>query len=206
MAQPKHTDRLRTNLAYEAARIIKQLGHRDYNTARIKAARRLGCKDRKQLPNNAEIEQALMEYQQLFHAVEQGHSLNHLRQLALDAMSNLRQFSPRLAGAVLSGNADSHSPIQLHLFAGSPEQIALFLIDKGIPYQETDRVVSITRDIKQRQPSFRIYMENTELELIWFPPESMAHPPLSSIDQRQEKRVSVTQLKNIMAKDMIKDL
>jgi hypothetical protein len=203
MAHSKHTDRLRANLAYEAARIIEQLGRHDYNTARIKAAQRLGCKDQKRLPSNAEIEQALMEQQQLFHAVEQKDSMNHLRQLALDAMSNLGQFSPRLTGALLGGSANSHSPIQLHLFADSPEQIALFLMDRGIPYLEMDKYVSFTRGQKQRQPAFRFYMESTEVEIVWFPPDTMAHSPLSAIDQRPEKRVSVAQLENIIAKERV---
>lgn len=198
MARTQNNDRIRASIAYEAARIICNQGRRDYRSARTKAAQRLGYTEHKALPSNAEIEQALMQYQQLFHADRQQHLLHDLRQLALEAMTALRQFSPRLVGPILSGSVDSHSPLQLHLFTESPEQIALFLLDRGIPYREIEKTVSFSKDRKLRQPAFIFHSGDTEMELIWFPPESMAHPPLSTIDHRPEKRASITKLKEMM--------
>lgn len=198
MAQNNNRDRVRAHIAYEAARIINDLGRRDYHTARIKAAQRLGYKDQKRLPNNSEIEQALLQYQQLFHGDNQQRTLNDLRRLALDAMSHLSQFSPRLVGPVLSGSADSNSRLQLHLFSESPEQIALHLLDRRIPYQESETTVFFTKGRKQKQPAFRFHSGAFEVELTWFPSGTIGHPPLSSIDQRPEQRASIDQLKNIL--------
>jgi hypothetical protein len=199
MALPPHRDRIRISIANEAARIIHNSGQVDYNSARTKAAHRLGCRDQRKLPSNAEIEQALMEYQQLFFADEQQNSVNNLRQLALDAMTNLSRFSPHLVGPALSGNVNSHSKLQLHLFSESPEQIAFHLLEMGIPYKEADKTVSFNRGQKQRQPSFRFHSKDTEVELIWFPSGSVGRSPLSPIDQKPEKRASITQLKKLMA-------
>jgi hypothetical protein len=201
MAQPQQRDRLRAAIASEAARIIHNSGHHDYNVARTKAAQRLGCKDQRKLPNNAEIEQALIEYQQLFHAEELQQSTTHLRKLALEAMSNLEQFSPHLAGRALNGNANSKSKLQLHLFSESPEQIALHLLDSGIPYRESEISVSFSRGHRQAQPAFRFYSGETEVELIWFPSGSIGRPPLSPVDHKPEKRASIIQLKKMAGID-----
>jgi len=60
------TDRARTVLAQEAARIIVEQGISDYRLAKHKAAERLGMSERGSLPGNSEIEQAVADYQQLF--------------------------------------------------------------------------------------------------------------------------------------------
>ena len=201
MAQKQQTDRLRACIANEAARIIHDSGYVDYNAARNKAAIRLGCKNRRSLPNNSEIEQALLEYQQLFHTDEQQQSAKQLRQLAVEAMTSLEQFTPRLTGSALSGNVNQHSSLQLHLFSESPEQIALYLLNIGIPYQEDEKPILIKKGQKQRQPCFRFHSKETEVELVWFPSRSLGHAPLSPIDQKPEQRISITQLKKMMCID-----
>jgi hypothetical protein len=201
MTQNLNLDRLRASIAHEAARILNDLGQRDYNTARTKAAQHLGCKDQKRLPSNTEIEQALLAYQQLFHADNRKQSLHDLRQLAIQAMSNLKQFAPRLVGPVLSGTADSNTLLQLHLFADSPEQIIFFLMERGIPYRESEKTLSFPKGKKQRQPAFRFRSGDTEVELIWFPLGTIGHPPLSSLDQRPEKRASLAQLKTLLSSE-----
>ncbi len=191
-------ERLRTTIAYEAARIINELGELDYHKARTKAAQRLRCRDKISLPSNAEIEQALIQQRQLFHADEQKMSQRDLLQLAHDAMSSLNQFSPRLAGQILRGTADANTTLQLHLFADSPEQIAFFLIQSGIPYLEDEKAVLFPTGERRRQPMFRFQSGTTEVELIWFPPESIGHPPLSAIDQKPEQRASLTKVKSLL--------
>lgn len=198
MSRPPHKDQLRTTMAYEAARIIDESGEHDYHKARIKAAQRLRCRDKNSLPSNSEIEQALIENRLLFHADEQKSSIRALLHLAQEAMSSLQQFSPRLVGSILRGTADSNTPLQLHLFADSPEQIAFALIQSGIPYLEGDKTLSFPREEKRRQPLFRFQSGTREVELICFPPETIGHPPLSQIDQRPEKRVSLSQLNSLL--------
>lgn len=198
MSKPPQKDHLRTTLAYEAARIIEESGEHDYHKARIKAAQRLRCRDKNRLPSNSEIEQALIENRLLFHADEQNRSMQALLHLAQKAMSSLQQFSPRLAGSILRGTANSNTPLQLHLFADSPELIAFALIQSGIPYLEGDKTVLFPAGEKRRQPLFSFQSGAREVELICFSPETIGHPPLSPIDQRPEKRVSLSQLNSLL--------
>ncbi len=201
MSQHPSKDRLRISIAYEAARIIHDLGRHDYSTARNKAAQRLGCKDKRRLPSNSEIEQALLEQQLLFHADDQQLSLTHLRQLALEAMSNLQRFSPRLVGPALRGTADPNTPLQLHLFADCPEDIALFLLERGIPYIEGEKTTLFPGEKKRRLPTFSFRSDETEVELTYFPHNTIGHPPLSPVDQRPERRASLAQIKTLLKQE-----
>ncbi|MEJ2528650.1 MAG: hypothetical protein P8Z39_00850, partial [Gammaproteobacteria bacterium] len=150
------------------------------------------------LPSNSEIEQALIQQQQLFHADEQKTSQLDLLHLAHDAMTNLSQFSPRLVGEILRGTADVNSTLQLHLFADNPEQIAFVLMQSGIPYLEDDKTVRFPTGEKRRQPMFRFQSGTREVELICFPPDTIGHPPLSSIDQKPEKRASLAKVNSLL--------
>ncbi|HSY27472.1 MAG TPA: hypothetical protein VK832_08225, partial [Burkholderiaceae bacterium] len=98
-------DLLRGEIAAAAARMIAEDGS-DYHTAKRKAARQI-LGDRKAgsdiLPNNAQIEDEVRIYNQLFFGDSQPARLLHLRKLALKLMEELAQFRPYLTGAVLNG-------------------------------------------------------------------------------------------------------
>ena len=113
-------------LAQEAARIIVDQGIRDYRVAKTKAADRLGMGKRGSLPGNSEIEQAVNEHLLLFGGDSHADHLRAMRETAISAMQMLEEFTPRLVGPVLSGIADENSAINLHVFADSPEAVAMF--------------------------------------------------------------------------------
>jgi Rad3-related DNA helicase len=196
--RPDRNGNLRHRIALEAARIIADLGHHDFRRARQKAAERLGCRDRRQLPTNAEIERALQEYQRLFRGESQHAELQRLRQIAIDAMSTLEEFRPRLVGPVLSGSADKNSTIALHLFSDTPEQIAITLMEKKIPWQDGIKKVHYPRGVAKEQPLFRFHAGETEIELIWFAPEEIRHSPLSPVNDRPEKRASLEKVRDLL--------
>ena len=76
-----HSKRQATRLliAHEAARMLANQESADFQSARRKAAARLGCKDQRCLPDNTEIDAALREYQQLFKSDSQPETLQQLR-------------------------------------------------------------------------------------------------------------------------------
>ena len=130
----------RERIVQTAARIMAEEGVKDYFSAKQKAADRLGvARNSPNLPRNAEIEAALAAYQRLFRADTQPAQLRRMREIACEAMRFFRPFHPRLVGSVLSGVADGHSEITLHLFAESLEQVALHLDDAGIPHHLEER-------------------------------------------------------------------
>ena len=189
---------LRRRIAVDAARILVESGDHNYSKAGRKAAERLGCRDLRQLPSNSEIEQALREHQQLFRGEEQAGALQRMRQLALEAMESLQEFNPRLVGPVLTGTADRHSKIELHLFSDSPEQIAFYLMELRIPWRDGEKRLRYPQGVVCRQPLFRFQAGETEIELIWFPPKDLHQPPLSPLDQRPLQRASLNQLRSLL--------
>ena len=116
-------------LAHEAARIMADQGLQDPMLASRKAAARLGVGDTRQLPTPAQVEQALEEYRRLFGGIRHSRQLQQMRKTAVEAMQALNRFQPRLTGPVLQGSGDSRSPIQLHLFADTPEDVVFALLE-----------------------------------------------------------------------------
>lgn len=202
MAPRAKNPALRQRIAFEAARILVDQGSHDFPAAKRKAAERLGCTDRRQLPDNAEIELALREYQRLFRNERQSVELMRLRRLAAEAMEAMAVFSPRLVGPVLEGSADAHSKVQLHLFADAPEQIALFLMDRHIPYQLSERSLRYRGGTAQNCPIYRFRAGETEMELTVFPSICLRQSPLSPLDDQPQRRASLAQLRELLEKDL----
>ncbi len=137
---PGDAELLRAEIAAAAARMIAEDGA-DYATAKRKAARLILGNQKPRgdvLPDNAQIEEQVREYQALFFGDEHAERLLHLRRLALELMERLESFGPYLTGAVLNGTAGEHSDIHLHLFADSPKDVALFLLNAGIDYEVSE--------------------------------------------------------------------
>src|SRR3970040_818506 len=158
------TDELRQHIATDAARIMAEEGVRDFQTAKRKAAARLGLPETKHLPGNDEVDSALQEYLRLFHAGRLTQSVLRLRVLATEAMRFLEKFEPRLVGPVLSGTVTSASAIELHLTADSPEEIGFWLQEHSIPYEMTDRRLRFGGDRQQTFPAYRFTAEHGAVE------------------------------------------
>ncbi len=192
-------DRLRERIAHEAARIMHEQGIRDYGLAKRKAAERLGVPDGCGLPRNAEIEAALAAYRRLFDG-EHAARLRRLRRTALEAMRLLSAFEPRLVGSVLSGTAGAHSDINLHLFADTPEAVALFLAARHIPYEECERRLRPSAGHDPRgYPAFRFVTGEFTVELTVFPVDGLRQAPCSPVDGRPMRRAALAAVEALLA-------
>ena len=178
----------RQQLAQEAARFMIEGGIRDFGMAKRKAAERLGLSQTRNLPNNREIEQARAEYLSIFQPESQPQRLRELRETAVRAMEMLEEFSPRLVGPVLAGTADQHSPVYLHLFSDTPEQLDLFLNDRGIPFEHDERRVRSVPDKQHSYPMCRIVANDIVVEITVFPVKGQRQAPLSPVDGRPMRR------------------
>lgn len=187
-SQHGHEQQLRLRVAQEAARIISEEGIADYSLAKRKAGAHFGMAHQGQLPSNLEIEQALLEYQRLFRPDEHQADLRVRRELALQAMDLLERFSPRLVGGVLSGAAGEHAAVQLHLFAGTPEEVAIVLQERRIPYDLQERVLRIGSNLTAPYPVYEFVAGQVPVQLTVFPPEGLRQSPLSPVDARPMKR------------------
>lgn len=137
---PGDAEQLRAEIAAAAARMIAEDGV-DYATAKRKAAKLILGQQKVRgdiLPDNAQVEEQVREYQTLFFGDEHPERLRHLRLLAAEMMENLAEFSPWLTGAVLNGTAGKHSDIHLHLFADSTKDVAVYLLNANVNYEVSE--------------------------------------------------------------------
>lgn len=182
---------MRMRIAQEAARLMAEQGIADFYVAKRKAARHLGAPDTRNMPRNAEVEEALASYQRLFQAGEQAGHLSSLRLGATQAMRFLVDFSPRLVGSVLTGTAGPHSDINLHLFADTAEQVAMFLMDQNIPYDSRLKRFRLGGDETQEFPVFSFRAGEHAVELAVFPDEGRREAPRSPVDGKPMRRASL---------------
>ena len=184
----------RQQVAHEAARLMVESGIRDYQLAKRKAAGRLGMGDSRDLPRNDEIEREREAYQRLFGDEERARHVTSLRKVALEAMRLLERFEPRLVGPVLSGTADRHSEVCLHLFSDPPEAVAMFLLDRRIAFDQGEARVRFQAHAQERLPVFRFLAGEVQVELVVFSARARRRAPLSPVDGRAMRRAKLAEV------------
>ena len=191
-------DDARRLIAIEAARVITELGVRDYHEAKRRAAERLGVDDDRDLPKNTEIEAALKEYQRLFGGEAHVARVAHLRRSALEAMRFFERFEPRLVGAVLEGTADEFSAVCLHLHDDNPDALALFLDEHGIPYEQIDRHLRWSRDDEADVDAYRFDAGDVTVDLTLLPFDALRQAPLDRVDGKPMRRANVAAVRQLV--------
>ena len=193
--------RLSILLAQECARLMAEEGITDFRTAKRKAALRLAVSDKGLLPDNRAIEQALLDYQRLFQADRQPQHLRELREAALEAMHFLARFRPKLVGSVLSGTASANAAIHLHLFADTPEEVALFLMEQHFPFETSERRLKWGNGEPDSRPVFRLSVGIHDFELTVFALLDERAAPRSPVDGRPMRRAGLTDLQALLTGD-----
>jgi hypothetical protein len=198
----RHRDaqRVKTLLAQECARLMADEGIPDFRTAKRKAALRLAVANKALLPDNREIEQALIDHQRLFHADRQALRLHYLREAALEAMRFLARFRPRLVGSVLSGTAGPDADIHLHLFADTPQEVALFLMEHRVPFETADRRLKLSNSAPVCLPVFRFGAGDHGLDLTVFTPLAEREAPRSAVDGRPMRRAGLAEVQALLVR------
>lgn len=187
--QTGETGHARQLVAQETARIIVNHGVRDYRLAKRKAAERLGFNARGSLPGNTEIEAAVAEHLQIFGGDSHEDHLRLMRVAALATMQLLASFTPRLVGPVLVGTADENSVINLHVFADSPEAVALELDDIGLQFRLYERRLKSRHNQVETYAGFQFHHNNSSIEATVFPVDGIRQAPMSPIDGKPMRRV-----------------
>ncbi len=131
---------IRNEIASLAAKLIAEEGA-EYGAAKRRAVKQLLGNQKingNVLPDNAQIEHEVREYQALFFADTQPARLLHLRKLAATLMNELDKFNPYIMGAVFNGTAGEHSDIYLQLYTDNSKDVAIFLLNLGIDYEVSE--------------------------------------------------------------------
>jgi len=189
---------IQRRIAYETARILTEYQSSDQAFAIQKAASRLGVSDRRLLPTREEISLAIREQQRLFRGSDQESALEKLRTAALQAMQLLVRFRPILVGPVYEGTADSNSPVRLHLFADTPEEVIFALADLHIPWQERDRLIRFSGGVRKNMPGFQFNANGVMFELVVMPEQGPYNKPLDSLDHQPIQGATIKHLKKLM--------
>jgi hypothetical protein len=192
------SERERQVVAQEAARIIVNHGVRDYRVAKQKAVERLGFNARGSLPGNSEIEAAVANYLQIFGGESHQDLLRLMRTAALSAMELLADFTPRLVGPVLIGTADQNSAINLHLFADSPELVAMEIGDIGVAFRPYERRLKSRRGQIETYAGFEFSHCNETVQATVFPIDGIRQAPMSPIDGKPMKRVDTNAVQELL--------
>ncbi|MCS6946864.1 MAG: hypothetical protein NZM12_04545 [Steroidobacteraceae bacterium] len=195
---PPRAEHLRRAIAQEAARVMAEHGIRDFLVAKRKAAERFGVADAGMLPKNTEIEAALAEYQRLFAADAHAQSLRAQRRAAVTAMQYLAEFEPRLVGAVLSGTATQYSDVQLHVFADRAENVALKLMDNGVPFETGERRIKMNADRVLAQPCLKLEIDGQTIDVVVFPIDGIRQAPVSPVDGKPMKRAGLAEVEALL--------
>ncbi|MGK7295387.1 MAG: hypothetical protein ACNS61_06085 [Candidatus Wenzhouxiangella sp. M2_3B_020] len=194
----RSNNRIRQEVAAEAARILATEGQRNYRQAKLKAASRLGLSGRSGMPSNSEIEQELKRYQTLYGGSEHADTLSEMRAAAIEAMRFFGRFRPKLVGPVLEGTADRHSRICMHLFCDSPEEVVSFLLSRNIRFEQE------TRRIRWHDDSFRdlelivIEADGQCFEMALMAGSSWKQPPPDPVDGRAQRRAGVGEVERLL--------
>lgn len=175
----------------EAARIICEERLTDYRLAKQKAAERLGLGAKSQMPENALIQEAVIQYQRLFGGAEYAERLRLLRRTAVRAMKLLDDFEPRLVGAVATGATTDAHLVRLHGFADKPEMLDIFLQGRGIPFQTGERRYRYPDGRSQSVPTCEFMAGDVGVEVAIFPPGELRRAPLSPHDGLPMKRLDL---------------
>jgi len=196
---PRHKNsQLRQRIAHEAARLLAEDPALDPERARRKAADRIGAADNRHWPSSAEVLEALSQEQRLFRP-QQPVALRSLRVQALAAMRHFSRFRPRLVGPVLEGTADQASRVRLHLFADTPDEVLLTLLEQHIPWEQRERPLRYADGSRRAYPAFRFVAGEVAMELVVLPPQAYRNPPLSPVSERPERGADAGQLAQLLA-------
>ncbi|CAN6135134.1 hypothetical protein MCEKH37_01559 [Methylophilaceae bacterium] len=193
---------LRQVIAQQAARMMAEEGISDFAYAKKKAGRQFNAIDNLSLPSNAEIEEELRRYNQLFLSEEQPENLLILRKNALFTMQLLEKFNPHLTGPVLDGTAGLGSATHIHLFADSLKEVEMFLLNQGIPFETNEKSYRVRNEGKRdkkagprkKVPVFSLETEAGEIKLSVFEVDEIRVATRRAVDGSNAERATISEV------------
>jgi hypothetical protein len=201
---PFATSHVRLRICEEAARIMAEQGVRDFQLAKEKAALRLGFPRRKtDLPSNLEVEGALSRRLRLFSADSLEARQKQLLAAAATAMDWLSEFQPRLAGALLRGSVTERTPVELHVFADTSEEVFMQLVETGARVTTLEKRVRYSARRHQQVPVFSFDLDEAPIEVLSFRSKEIREAPLCPVEGRPMTRVPLGRVREILCREPV---
>lgn len=198
---------LRQLIAQKAARMMAEEGISDYAFAKKKAGRQIGIVEIDCLPTNAEIEQEIKLYHEIYHADDQPEALRQLRNDALIVMQMLEKFNPHLTGPVLDGTAGRYAETNIHLFTDSIKEVEMFLLNNQVPYETDEKSYRVNNDKRsfdkkgsdrKKVPVFTLEGPNGLIKLSVFEIDDMRLPTKHNANGGNATRANATTVKALI--------
>lgn len=203
----KGNPQLRKMLVREAARLMYEEGVDQYYDAKLLAVKRILGQGKRRvaqprhrdLPSNGEISNELQALAQFHEGERLTDRLFTMRVTALEVMSELTRFSPRLIGSVSTGKIRKGSDIDLHVFTDSLEELTKRLAALGWAYERQDisiRKGSVFRDFTH------IYLDKEfPIELSVYPIMELRVRARSSTDGKPIVRFTTDRLFQVIMEE-----
>lgn len=198
---------LRQRIAQLAARMMADDGIADYSHAKRKAGRQLGITEDHCMPTNAEIEEEIRIFHEIYNSEEQPEALRQLRADALVVMQMLERFNPHLTGAVLDGTAGKHAATDIHLYAESLKDVEMFLLNLQVPYESNEKSYRTHSDKRsndrKKVPVFTLEGPNGAIRLSVFDTNAPRNLPKSLVDGQTMNKANLANLTALIASSKI---
>ncbi len=195
------SDKLRRQVAWDAARLMYEREETEYFRAKLKAARRITRGDFKpaDLPSNREIRDQIQVWAQLQEGQRRTENLRDMRLEALRMMRILKVFRPRLIGSTLTGHVRRGSDIDLHLFSDSIESVAAVLDERGVSYETQRKRV---RKHGEERVFVHIHVNDRfPFELTIYAANKAHYVFKSSITGKAIERASIAELEQLLVRE-----
>lgn len=193
------SNKLRRQLAWEAARLMYSREESEYFRAKMKAARRICRSDVKpyHLPSNREIRDQVQMMARLYEGDQRDKRLLEMRLAALRVMRTLTPFRPRLIGSVNTGHVRRGSDIDIHVFSDSLEAVCGCLDDQAIPYDVEHK--QVRKHHEERTFVHIHFYDHFPFELTLYPANQAQYGFKSSITGKTIERSSIAELEQMLA-------
>ena len=202
----ENLDHMRQLIAQKAAQMMAEDGINDFAYAKKKAGKQLGVSEASVLPTNAEIEEEIRLYHNIYNADEQPLELAKLRKAALMTMQLLERFNPHLTGSVLDGTAGKFSQTNIHLFADSAKDVEIFILSQQIPFDSSEKSYRVSdkpsKDKKEKvRKTVPVFTLETELglqKISVFDVDDMRVAVKRTVDGSNADRMDIDELKQLL--------
>jgi predicted HD phosphohydrolase len=191
-------EKLRKQIAWEAARLMYLRQESEYYRAKLKAARRIcqGWVKPEHLPSNREIRDEIQVFARIHEGDERTRNLRDMRIEALRIMRLLSRFRPRLIGSTLTGHVRKGSDIDIHLFSDHIDAICATLEGENIRFD-------VERKRVRKHGEERIFthvhvQDRYPIELTVYAADLAHYVFKSSVTGKAIERASIAELEQLL--------
>jgi hypothetical protein len=194
-------EKLRRQIALDAARLMYERVESEYYTAKRKAAKQLCRKGVKpeDLPSNAEIREQIQHFARIHEGDRRTENLRDMRLEALRLMRLLRAFRPRLIGSVMTGHVRKGSDIDIHVFTDSVGLVTDILQNEGFQF-DVERKQVVKHQEARVFTHIHIY-DRFNFEITVYPDDKAHYVFRSSVTGKAIERASIRELEELLLEE-----